>query len=437
MAARPHGAVAVAYSGGRDSTALLFATLAACGPIGIDVAALHVHHGLNPDADDWLLHCEMQCRAWAKEGHALRFLAERLEAAVQTGESIEAWARRARYGALRRMAITHGAGIVLLGHHRRDQAETFLLQALRGGGVAGLAAMPRSIESAGITWARPWLDVSSDAIEAYALANHLRWIEDSSNADPRFARNRLRREVWPVLEAAFPDAVKCLATAARWAAQAAEISNQAAADDLAHVTTNDMLGVAAWRSLSPARQSNVLRAWLHLATGGAAPASLVERLLAEAGAPGAREWPAAGGRVILYRGTLRWARGRAAVASPSPIALDAHQPGCHALTPWRGVLHVQVVAQGGVSIGTATSLEVRARAPGDRFQGGPRRPPRGLKLQYQSAGVPAHERGGPVFCFEGRIVFVPGLGIDARFVASPGEPQLSLSWLISKDDSRS
>ena len=430
--------VAVAYSGGRDSTALLFATLAACAPVGIEVAALHVHHRLHADADAWALHCEAQCIAWANEGHALRFEAERLEANAQAGEGVEAWARRARYRALRGMAMTHGAGIVLLGHHRRDQAETFLLQALRGGGVAGLAAMPRSIERAGITWARPWLDVASEAIEAYAIANELTWIEDGSNDDPRFARNRLRREVWPVLDAAFPGAAKCLATAARWAAQAADINDEMAATDLPHVTMDGKLVVAAWRSLSPARQSNVLRAWLHVASSRSAPASLVERLLAEAGALGAREWPAAGGRVIFYRGALRWAHEHvAAAAPPASIALDAHQPGRHALAPWRGELRVEAATQNGISIRTAASLEARARAPGDRFQGGSRRPPRSLKLQYQSAGVPAHEREGPVFCCEGRIVFVPGLGIDARFVAAAGEPQLSLRWLASEDDSRS
>ena len=243
--------VAVAYSGGRDSTALLHATLAACGPLGIEVAALHVHHGLHADADSWLAHCADQCRDWAHQGHALRFEAERLPADAIAGESIEAWARRGRYRALRRMALVYGAGIVLLGHHRRDQAETFLLQALRSGGVAGLAAMPRSIERAGITWARPWLDVDGDAIEAYVLDNELKWMEDGSNADLRFARNRLRREVWPALAKAFPDAAKNLATAARWAAQARQANDEIAAADVLHASTGDKLDLATWRSIPP------------------------------------------------------------------------------------------------------------------------------------------------------------------------------------------
>jgi len=426
--------VAVAYSGGRDSTSLLFATLSACALLGIEVAALHVHHGLHDDADAWLAHCEDQCRAWADEGHALRFVAERLPADVVAGESIEAWARRGRYRALRRMALAHRADIVMLGHHRRDQAETFLLQALRGGGVAGLAAMPRSAERAGITWARPWLDVEGDAIEAYALANDLKWIEDGSNADMRFARNRLRREVWPALAEAFPDAAKNLATAARWAAQAREANDEIAAADVLLASTGANLDLATWRSLRPARRRNVLRRWLHLSAHQAAPASLVERLMLEAESPGAHEWPAPGGRVIRYRGMLRWTAERVVDAPTDTLALDAHRPGRHVVAPWSGVLLVEAVETGGLSLETAASLHVRPRAPGDRFQSGSRRPSRSLKLQYQSAAVPAHEREGPVFCFEGRIVFVPGLGLDARFVAAAGEPQLSLSWHTLEDD---
>ena len=424
--------VAVAYSGGRDSTALLHATLAACGALDIEVAALHVHHGLHADADSWLAHCADQCRDWAHQGHALRFEAERLPADAIAGESIEAWARRGRYRALRRMALVYGAGIVLLGHHRRDQAETFLLQALRSGGVAGLAAMPRSIERAGITWARPWLDVDGDAIEAYVLDNELKWVEDGSNADLRFARNRLRREVWPALAKAFPDAAKNLATAARWAAQARQANDEIAAADVLHASTGDELDFATWRSIPPERRRNALRWWLHLAANRPAPASLVDRLMFEAEAPGAHEWPAPGGRVVRYRGTLRWTAERIGDAPTATLVLDAHRPGRHVVAPWKGVLLVEAVDVGGVSIAVATSLQIRARAPGDRFQSGSRRPSRSLKLQYQSAGVPAQEREGPVFCCEGRIVFVPGLGIDARFLAAAGEPQIALTWLASE-----
>ena len=150
--------VAVAYSGGRDSTALLHATLHAAQAQGGEVVALHVHHGLSPHADTWLQHCAEQCRRWARRGLPVLWACERLAERPAPGDSIEAWARQARYRALRTMAQAHCVSMVLLAHHRRDQGETFVLQALRSAGVAGLAAMPRRIERDVVTWARPWLD---------------------------------------------------------------------------------------------------------------------------------------------------------------------------------------------------------------------------------------------------------------------------------------
>jgi len=111
-------------------------------PLGIVVTALHVHHGLNPAADRWLAHGRALCARWARRGLAVEFAATKLEDGPGAGESVEAWARQARDRALRQMALDLGIDLVLLAHHRRDQAETFLLQALRGGGVAGLSAMP-------------------------------------------------------------------------------------------------------------------------------------------------------------------------------------------------------------------------------------------------------------------------------------------------------
>ena len=121
------------------------------------MVALHVHHGLNPAADRWLAHGRALCERWARRGLPVEFAATKLAGGPGAGESIEAWARRARYRALRQMALERGIDLVLLAHHRRDQAETFLLQALRGGGVAGLSAMPGQVRREGVTWARPWL----------------------------------------------------------------------------------------------------------------------------------------------------------------------------------------------------------------------------------------------------------------------------------------
>ena len=122
--------IAVAYSGGRDSTALLHATLTQATPLGIEIVALHVHHGLSPNADTWLAHCASQCARWTVRGLPVRLIAQRLVGSPAHGDSVEAWARRERYRALREMALEVGASAVLLGQHRRDQAETVLLLSL-------------------------------------------------------------------------------------------------------------------------------------------------------------------------------------------------------------------------------------------------------------------------------------------------------------------
>ena len=156
------------------------------------------------------------------------------------------------------MALARGVDLVLLAHHRRDQAETFLLQALRGGGVAALSAMPAVVRRDGVTWARPWLAQPREAIEAYARRHRLRWIDDESNDDDRFARNRLRRRVWPALVGAFADAEGSLADAAERVQDAAAVVDEVAALDLAAIADERGLDLAAWRALSVARRRQAL-----------------------------------------------------------------------------------------------------------------------------------------------------------------------------------
>ena len=430
-------AVAVAFSGGRDSTALLHATLAAAEPLGLAVVALHVHHGLQPAADRWLAHGQALCARWARRGRPIEFVATRLQARPGAGESVEAWARQARYRALRAMACERGIDLVLLAHHRRDQAETFLLQALRGSGVAGLAAMPATVRREGVTWGRPWLEMPREAIDAYVRRHRLAYVDDDSNADPRFARNRLRLRLWPALIDAFPGAEASLAEAANRAQEATAALAEWAEIDLAAVADDTALDIAAWRALSAARQSNLLRAWLRRSIGRVAPASLIERLRREVPARGSMRWPVGEGELRSYRGVLSYEARVHSGASSAPATrsrttgafLDLSRAGVHDLGDWDGTVEVRSVATGGVPVALAAHLTARPRSPGDRFQTGAGRPPRSLKLQFQAAGVPAWERRGPVLCRDDLTVFVPGLGIDARARAVAGEPQVAFAWL--------
>jgi tRNA(Ile)-lysidine synthase len=420
--------VAVAFSGGRDSAALLHATLRAARDGGVQVVALHVHHNLQPEADAWLTHAQQVCQRWSRIA-PLRLLHRRLAGAPTRGESVEAWARRERYRALADMAREAGADLVLLAQHRRDQAETFLLQALRGGGAAGLAAMPRCIEREGITWARPWLDAPREAIEAYVHRHRLRFVDDASNADPRYARSRLREALWPALHAAFADAETALAQAARRAQQDAACLAELAAADLAAVSEGEgaTIDIPRWLQLSPPRRALVLRAWLQQRQGRGAEESLVARLLDEVPAAARpATWPAIDGTLRRYRGRLLWTP-QALVPHSEVLRLDIHAPGRYDAGPW-GELDVTPVDAGGVDPQLLRRVELRPRAGAERFQARPGSTPRSLKKQFQAAGVPAWAREGPLVFASDRLLYVPGLGIDARCLAPAGTPQWRLDW---------
>jgi len=432
MADRP--VVAVACSGGRDSVALLHAALRAATPLGASVVALHIHHGLMADADRWAAELARLCARWG-----VRLLEERLRGAPRAGESVEAWARRERYAALARLAREAGAGLVLLGHHLHDQAETVLLQALRGAGPAGLAAMPRIVERDGLTWARPWLARTGSEIEAYVAPLALEVAIDPSNADPRFARSRLRRDVMPALRRAFPDADVALAAVARRAGEARAVLDEVAAEDLRRVGAGDVLPLAAWRALSLARRMNALRAWLGHRLPGPVPQTLVDRLLAQTADDATRRWPVDGDHALRsWRGQLAVVAAAPARASVGPAGVPARAGGAlsllrcdrYALPGWDGALEVFATAQRGVAPHRLVQIQARARSGGERFQLQPAGAARSLKKQWQSLGIPAEGRDGPlIYDAAGALLFVPGLGVDARAWAPDAAPQWGLRWL--------
>lgn len=308
----PRADIAVAASGGRDSTALLHATLRAAQPLGVRVHALHVHHGLHPRAGAWAKQVQAQARRWGASFHETR-----LAGAPAPAESIEAWARSGRYAALAAMARAAGCGIVLLAHHRRDQAETVLLQLLRGGGARGLAAMPADVLRDDIRWLRPWRDHPREAIEAYLKRHRLRWIDDPGNDEARYARNRLQQQVWPALTAAFPQAESALVGAAARAAEEADALRELAAIDAVHCLEGDALRMRAWCGLSPARQALLLRRQIEAWSGRGVPGTLVRRLMSELPRAPSGQWPAPGGQLVLRRGGLRY------VPAPSATGQDS------------------------------------------------------------------------------------------------------------------
>ena len=419
--------LAVAVSGGIDSIALLHCTARQAAGHGIEVHALHVHHGLHPQADAWMAQVAAQCARWRRGGAPIQFHGHRLAGRPRAGDSIEAWARRERYAALAEMARRAGCTVVLLAHHRRDQAETVLLQALRGAGPAGLSAMPREALRDGLTWVRPWLHQPRQAIEAYARRWRLGHVSDPANADDRHARSRLRQRLWPQLLALFPDAETTLDGVARRAQEARALIDEVAAADALQVMAGEVLQIAPWLALSVPRRAAVLRRVLPACMGAPLPESLLQRLLAELPAAGHGRWPAPGGEWRRHRQGLHWVPVQPQ-ADAAPLGVDLARIGSHRLAPWPGTLCVEATSEGGLPLQALQRAELRARVGGEHFQHHAAGPARALKKQFQAQGVPAWSRDGPLLYVDGQLVFVPGLGLDARAQAWPGRPRVTLHW---------
>jgi tRNA(Ile)-lysidine synthase len=277
----PQLPLAVALSGGADSTALL---LACARRWPGQVYAVHVNHGLQAAAADFEAHCTHLCTRLS-----VPLLIQRVDARHASGESPEDAARQARYKALDAALLaiqnqTNGVTIqsVALGQHADDQVETILLALSRGGGVAGLAGMPAQWQrpiapQVQVVWHRPLLEVSALAIRQWLLAQGEAWVEDPSNIDQGYTRNRIRAQLLPALEAAFPSFRDTFARSAANCAQADVLLTELAVQDLAHLGIPP--AIRALQQLSAPRQTNALRHWLRLQHATTPSAAQMEALL--------------------------------------------------------------------------------------------------------------------------------------------------------------
>jgi tRNA(Ile)-lysidine synthase len=261
--------LAVAYSGGADSTALLFA---AARRWPGQVHAIHVHHGLQAAADDFETHCRHVCIALEVPLRVVH-----VDARHASGESPEDAARRVRYTALAGAALEVGARAVLLGQHADDQVETVLLALSRGAGLPGLAGMAPVFERHGLPFVRPLLAVGADAIRRWVVAEQLTVVHDPTNTDTGLTRNRIRHHVLPAIERAFPQFRETFAHSARHAAQANDLLSSIAAEDFAAM--GNVPVIDALRQLSRPRQANVLRHWLRTRHQETPSAAQLEELL--------------------------------------------------------------------------------------------------------------------------------------------------------------
>jgi tRNA(Ile)-lysidine synthase len=414
--------VGVALSGGRDSMALFDVAAQVCDERSIALAALHVHHGLSAHADAWAGHCANVCAQLN-----VPFAARNVTIERRPRQSLEAAARSARYDALAALAHESGCDAVLLAHHADDQAETVLLQLLRGAGPAGLAAMPVAQKRDDVLFLRPWLDVPRATIERYVDVRGIDYVDDDSNASTRFARNALRRDVAPALRAIAPGYPRTLVRAARLQADTSALLDELAAADAASAFDGRTLSRDALRALSPSRARNLMR-WFIGQRGLKAPSgrrlgAMVAQLVS------ARDDACV--RIAHDGAEVGLHLGRIAVHPPSSDAYAVAWSGEDTLALPHGTLVFEPVIGTGLSRARvrAARVIVRSRCGGERIELDRARPRRALSAILQERGVPPWERESLplVFCDE-TLAAVPGVGIAAAFRASAGEEGLVLVW---------
>ena len=418
---KPGQYLLAAFSGGLDSRVLLQLLAEARPRHGYTLEAVYVHHGLSPNADAWAEFCAAECHKLAVSFHCVHVQVDR-----QSGLGVEASARQARYAALHARKADH----ILLAQHQDDQAETLLLQLLRGAGIKGLSCM--AVHDPARRLLRPLLEIPRTEIEAYARQAGLQWIEDESNLDTRYDRNFCRHEILPVLERRFPAARSTLARSAVHIAEAAELLDELAAMDAAGIIVDDrLLHVAGLGKLSGQRARNLLRWWLAMHGLPMPGVSRMREMLQQL--QHASELACIKVHVqdsVYLRRYQGWAS--LSVEQTIPEDADLHWQGQGALQlPANG----RLLFQHGFGMGLALSrlhgrpLSIRYRSGGERFKPDARRPTRTLKYLFQEADLaPWLRERLPLLYLEDELVLVPGIGVSAEWQARPDEKGVMVEW---------
>lgn len=425
---QPGRHLALALSGGADSVALLDILAQLRTSLHFPLSVVHVNHQISPNAADWAEFCARLCA-----GYNIPFQVVKVDLKHQPGESLEALARDARY----RVFAEQQADFIVLAQHLDDQAETLLLQLLRGAGAKGMSAM--GVRREGLMedaphYVRPMLDVPRRVILDYAVLRGLHWIEDESNADIAYDRNYLRHRVMPLLERRFPGYRETFARASRNLAESAQLMNDLARLDCAAAASGGRLKVEALRGLSAARAKNLLRYWLAQLGVPMPSAGRLENVLQQL--CGSRD----DAQVLVHLGdnVIRRYRGevylepsakspegkKKSLVSQPELALTWTFQDELKLPDSGGRLVFERTVGQGLSLArlSAEPVTVRLRRGGERLRPDCRRPSRSLKNLLQEAGIPPWQRKRLPLLFSGeKLVFVPGIGAACEYRADEGE----------------
>lgn len=424
--------IAVALSGGLDSVVLLDTVCRASKNTGIQNTAIapeiwvfHIHHGLQKQADQWLVFCEKIAKKYQ-----VHFDFRLLHFQKANEGNVEARARAGRYEALTELCLEYGIEDLLLAHHQNDQAETVLLQLLRGAGVAGLSAMPdkRPLNGSNkvktVTLKRPLLNQTRAELEAYAKKYRLQWIEDPSNQSRRFRRNAIRQEIIPRLAKIQPEAIANLARSAELLAQSQQLLDRLAVQDGKSVLQKENLKLAPLLALAkkdlPAA-NNLMRYWLK---NNCLSMPSQERLdswwrdLIKVGLDASLEWQHDEASIYLWRGLLRVARVESGRWIFKTIPIKSKKQGF--AFAWvdearqKGLIQ-QVDRKG------AEKIQIKANTPRKT-----------LKNLFQESNVPPWERNAPLLFIDDQLVAVAGVGVSYPHLTAMGMRVLP-EWSVYKN----
>lgn len=390
-------------------------------------AAIHIHHGLQSCADKWVDHCHQWCHLLGIPLNVVR-----LDARAESGQSPEETARNARYSALRQSL--RSGDVLLTAHHLDDQAETLLLQLLRGAGLAGMAAMPESAEFAPGLLIRPLLSFSREDLLDFARSHSLEWIEDPSNQTDQYDRNFLRNSIIPLLKQRWPGLAHTLSRSARHCAEAEGLLTADAKILLERCkVAKNSLSRRALQDMSAPHQRQVLRAWIKENQMRMPSTRIINRILTETiNAADDRNpivhWPE--GEVRRYRDALFLLPALAGFKPPESQTWDDGE--FVTLAGDNGRLQLLENHQPGISerLWASQDVTIRYRRGGECLQLKGRAGTHQLKKLFQEVGTPPWIRERTPLIFIGsHLAAVAGLWIAAGFVAKPDERQLSIEWL--------
>ncbi len=411
----------VAYSGGMDSHVLLFVAACARDRLGFSLKAIHINDHLHPDADQWVLHCQAVCDALQ-----IQLIVKTIALNLKKGDSLEAAGRTLRYAALASCLSPHD--VLLTAHHEQDQAETVLLQLLRGAGPKGLSGMPVCKPLGEGRHMRPFLAIAKQTLHQYAKANRLHWVEDTSNQNTQFARNYLRHEILPRLLQRYPSALETITRSALHCATAEQALAGFTQQQLQTLPGSQphTLSISALMQYEEAQQRLLLRAWiqmLHLSLPSTKKMEMLLRcvLNAQVDRTPCLTWE--GVVVRRYRDDL-YILPAAETALPFlAVTWDMRAP---LPLPGLGRLVARPVKGRGLCQ-SVTQVTVAGRQGGEVLRLPGRLGRRTLKHLFQEWGIPTWARERLPLLFVGKeCIGVVGYALDPRYTATGDGPGYEL-----------